>query len=72
MKLERQMGVRSRAQWAGLMIWILSSVQGGALDGFPERRNGVAFFVREIARLQYREWIRGRRIGAERPVSRLL
>lgn len=73
MKLERQVGVRSRgAQWAGLMIWILPSVQGGALDGFWEGRKGAAFFVREIARLRCREWIRGRQIGAVRPVSRLL
>lgn len=73
MKLERQVGVRScGAQWAGLMIWILPSVQGGALDGFGEGRKGAAFFVREIARLRCREWIRGRQIGAVRPVSRLL
>lgn len=44
MKLERQVGVRScGARWAGLMIWILSSVQGGALDGLREGRKGAAF-----------------------------
>lgn len=33
---------------------------------------GQLSYVREIARLRCREWIRGRQIGAVRPVSRLL